>query len=152
MPMRKPVQGLNTSARNNTTRRERRGQLQIPKFSGRTHKLKQKLCTICGREFMGDPISKYCPVCRAGKIPRKRKKYDPIELNNQMIRLSGCIALKSFMKCQLPGCSREFEVLLTPRIKVYPKYCERHRTEHQRKFFSKSIDRREQGGCGGNQN
>ena len=38
--------------------------------------------------------------------------------------------------CWLHGCSEKFQVDIYPGQHVYPKYCEKHRTEYQRINFN----------------
>lgn len=35
--------------------------------------------------------------------------------------------------CALDGCGKHFPITLVPRQILYPKYCEHHRSEYQRK-------------------
>lgn len=37
------------------------------------------------------------------------------------------------VKCALEGCNQHFPITLIPRQLLYPKYCEAHRNEYQRR-------------------
>jgi hypothetical protein len=37
--------------------------------------------------------------------------------------------------CQLSGCNRKYMLKVIPKLFIYPKYCEEHRSEFKRAFF-----------------
>lgn len=43
------------------------------------------------------------------------------------------------VQCALDGCKSYFPVTLIPRQLLYPKYCERHRCEYQRRRHQRKF-------------
>lgn len=41
--------------------------------------------------------------------------------------------------CALEACGHTFEITLVPHQVLYPKYCERHRSEYQRQNHLRSL-------------
>jgi hypothetical protein len=92
------------------------------------------VCKECNHEYLGHPISKYCPKHRdiQNRKPKKKEKY--IE-TNRIIKLKTFNPVDKEFKCGLYGCHNMFTIKIYPRQKIYPKYCPEHRTEWRRKFF-----------------
>ncbi len=104
-------------------------------------KFKNKLCVICGKEFFGHAVRKYCDFHSSEKNADRvklRNKYRMLLLNryenaNQINHFKNKDVLKIRLSCEL--CGEGFEILLFPRQEVFPKYCESHRSEFRRKNF-----------------
>lgn len=60
-----------------------------------------------------------------------------IRRHNQIILHNYQIAVNKEMVCALEGCGRFFFIKLIPSQILYPKFCEKHRTEHRRQQFRK---------------
>ena len=54
------------------------------------------------------------------------------------INLKNSEVVKMKLTCALPGCGNLFEVLIYPRQSTVPKYCEAHRSEYRRQFFTRT--------------
>ena len=52
--------------------------------------------------------------------------------HNRVIKHNFRYVAKCMVHCELAGCNAHYEILLVPRQILYPKYCERHRSEFQR--------------------
>jgi len=90
----------------------------------------------CNKEFNGTPIQVYCDY---HKDPHHRKRFRPVpespEVRNQVFMHEFKRRMKAEFNCALSGCRECFEVDLTPKTFVYPKYCEQHRSEFRRNYF-----------------
>ncbi len=92
----------------------------------------------CEREFRGRPMQKYCEF---HMDPHNRKRIRPKPENPAV---KNRIFLHNFQDvtqvefiCALDGCNNKFSVKLYPRQSIYPKYCEKHRSEFQRVNFER---------------
>jgi hypothetical protein len=90
-------------------------------------------------EYLGVPNQKYCDI---HKNPHNRKRIRP---KGEKPGIKNQIFLHEFMNatsveftCALPGCGEKFRVQLYPRQYVYPKYCDKHRSEYQRFYFERT--------------
>jgi hypothetical protein len=55
-----------------------------------------------------------------------------IRHHNAIIPHNYAVAQTRVQRCGLPGCDERFPIELLPGQLIYPKYCERHRSEFQR--------------------
>lgn len=65
-----------------------------------------------------------------------RRLVDRIRANNRLILHNFACSRTQELVCDLEGCGATFEVVLVPGQIVYPRWCERHRTEHRRRSTS----------------
>lgn len=83
-------------------------------------------------------MQKYCDY---HTNPRHRKKFRPKPespgVKNQIFLHHFHDATRVEFPCALPGCDEVFRINVYPGIEVYPKYCEKHRTEFQRMLFAR---------------
>lgn len=124
----------------------------IPKDKGkrrRKERLKEKRCAFpatenkkCNKIFYGTARAIYCMEHRKRKyrnhIDKMRGKGIEAEKksNNQIINHTITDNKQVYkLNCQVKGCGKEFIVELTPKIFIYPKYCEEHRNEYKRRRF-----------------
>ncbi|MFP4522022.1 MAG: hypothetical protein ACLFQK_07750 [Fibrobacterota bacterium] len=93
----------------------------------------------CGEKFMGTPAQKYCDFHKDVKNRKYlRKKNDDITKNNMLFRHTFNDTTRIEFTCSLPGCRKTYACDVIPRQKVYPKYCEEHRSEFKREIFKRS--------------
>ena len=66
---------------------------------------------------------------------RKTPLVEKTLFNNQIIKHN--FKKEQFRKetCHLPGCHNSFVFMLIPNQVVYPKFCDKHRSEYQRELF-----------------
>jgi hypothetical protein len=117
----------------------------MPRWDDRGGRIKNKnkLCVICGKEFFGHAVRKYCDIHldqkngdRVKLRTEYRKKLLSIHENsNQVNNFKNKDVLKIKASCKLNGCGNIFELLVFPRQEVFPKYCEDHRSEYRRRNF-----------------
>ena len=55
-----------------------------------------------------------------------------IRRHNAIIPHNYAVAQARLQRCALMGCNEQFSIELLPGQLIYPKYCERHRSEFQR--------------------
>jgi hypothetical protein len=129
------------------TMNKRGEKLSMPRWDDRGGRIKNKnkLCVICGKEFFGHAVRKYCDIHLDDKSDGRKKlrKIYQERINsrypniNQENNFKNNEVLKLKVTCALPGCGESFELVLYPKQEVFPKYCEIHRSEHQRSFFKR---------------
>ena len=122
--------------------------IRLPQYHDKANRIKErvKLCAICGREFFGHYVRKFCDIHmdqrhgdRAARRNDTRKRNIARYVNqNQEINLKNSEVVKMKLTCALPGCGNLFEVLIYPRQSTVPKYCEAHRSEYRRQFFTRT--------------
>jgi len=115
--------------------------MQIPK-TRRRQKLREKVCIYegCGKHFFGISIAKYCLTHRDEqyRIRKRSEKSDPTRENQEIDH--HCSKVESRIEtCALEGCGCQFEIKIFPQQKIYPKYCEEHRSSFRRELFIKQI-------------
>jgi hypothetical protein len=109
-------------------------------------KKKYKPCEYpeCGRTFIGTPQMRYCPLHSSVKnrhllsLLRSTAKNTP-ENYNQHITCNSPGPVELVFRCALRGCMEEFAVTVTRDTKIYPRFCEQHRTEYRRTHFSQKA-------------
>ena len=111
--------------------------IQLPTHHPKEKK-KHKYCQYldCNKEFWGRPIQKYCDF-HTDPHHRKRirpKPEDP-QVRNMVFAHTFHQATDTEFECALEGCEHHFDVTLYPGQQVYPKFCEKHRSEYQRDYF-----------------
>ena len=114
--------------------------IMLPKWSKkRIDRSRIKICKEpgCELEFIGHWTAKYCP---AHKDPRSRKRdrgiKAPYKHFNQEFKHTYTNTPELEFTCALAGCNNKFKMRLYHGQYVYPKYCEEHRSEYRRSFFS----------------
>jgi hypothetical protein len=107
----------------------------------KNQELKTKQCQYpgCDNEFQGRGKAKYCEEHRKTKY--KKYLYQSHALNvvgdsNIYINHKNAEASKVIRSCALKGCLEEFEITVIPNQHIYPKYCNTHRNEYKRQFFT----------------
>jgi hypothetical protein len=106
-------------------------------------KFKNKLCVICGKEFFGHAVRKYCDFHLSEKNADRVKLRNEYRLRilgrhenaNQENTFNNKEVLKVRISCGLEKCGKIFETLIFPKQAVIPKFCEDHRSEFRRKNF-----------------
>ena len=87
----------------------------------------------CEKEYFGHRITKYCEFHRN---PRNRAKKASIKtdvtIDNQIFLHNFVESADIVFTCALEGCLEEFEIRVIPKINIYPKYCENHRSQYRR--------------------
>lgn len=58
--------------------------------------------------------------------------------DNQLIKHNFRYEHPREIECALEGCQTKFSILLIPRQILYPKYCEKHRSEYRRRNSKRS--------------
>lgn len=53
--------------------------------------------------------------------------------DNQLIKHNFRYEHTRELQCAFEGCSAKFSILLIPRQILYPKFCEKHRSEYRRR-------------------
>jgi len=114
----------------------------------KTHYKKfKKSCQFpdCEETFYSTAKGKFCdehrkPVYR--KVIDKEKndlkrKIQTDNNPNQTIKHSFSEPKVIIQTCQLKGCNETFEILVLPRVFIYPQFCEEHRSEYKRSLFIK---------------
>lgn len=99
---------------------------------------KLKICQEpgCGKEYYGNPISKYCELhTDPHNRIRKRKLVQDSNMANMRFDHNYIDTVDVEFNCSLPGCDKKYSVKVYPGIFVYSKYCEEHRNEFKRKQF-----------------
>jgi len=81
--------------------------------------------------------AKFCKEHK--KVKYREIKEKVVDNNNQVIEHNYKITTKMMIKCQLEGCNNEFEITISPRTFIFPKFCENHRSEYKRKMFNKNC-------------
>ena len=127
--------------------------MNIPKDKGkrkRKEKLKEKEClfpldktAVCGKIFYGTAKSLYCVEHRDRKYRnhidkiRKNKNTDGVKAdsNNQIIKHNLSDSTNAVYTCDLEGCEETFMINLSPKIKLYPRFCDTHRNAYKRQRF-----------------
>lgn len=98
----------------------------------------EKCCKECGKKYTGHSITKYCEYHRNPKnrkkniIPKKDVKDD-----NQIINHKFKESVQTEFTCKFEGCEEKIQIKLIPKIFIYPKYCEKHRTPYKRELYKK---------------
>ena len=107
----------------------------LPRYKNH-HRLIVLQCRECHCDYLGHPISKYCPKHRDIKNRKTKKKVKAKEMN-RIIKHHYIDVVTKIFKCGLRGCKNLYEIKIFPRQEVYPKFCPEHRTEWRRKNFTK---------------
>lgn len=115
--------------------------MQLPKYRAEKKK-RVKYCqyAACGKEFIGVHVQKYCDF-HTDPHNRKRirpKREDP-GVRNNIFSHGFAGRVNAVFCCALSGCGREFAVSLYPGQKIYPKFCENHRSEFRRWNFTRML-------------
>ena len=111
--------------------------MQLPSYKKKERK-KLKICLECGKEFWGHPIAKYCEFHRDIKNRKRRKKvYEAVDIRNQVFQHDFHEPKDIEFNCQLPGCIDKFMVKVFPKQYVYPKFCDKHRSQFKREEFER---------------
>lgn len=111
--------------------------MQLPNYRPKD-KLSFKCCSYldCGKEFYGRPVQKYCEFhTDPHNRKRIRLKSEGPAIKNQLFFHNFHNSIITNFVCALDGCSEIFQVKVYPKQHIYPKYCEKHRTEYQRENF-----------------
>ncbi len=103
--------------------------------------LKKKKCQFpgCTTSFMGRGKTKYCDEHRKQEYkkilyqPKKRKSLGDA---NQKIKHKFLESQDVIKECSLEGCNNSYKIRIIPNQYIYPKYCEDHRNEWKREFFT----------------
>lgn len=107
----------------------------------------KKICQFpkCNETYLGTGHSKYCEEHRKIEYRKvidqekneEEKEFRKLNNVNQIIKHSftSCRIIKVI--CQT--CGKEFDVLMKPKVYVYPKYCELHRNEWKRRLYETNI-------------
>jgi len=112
--------------------------IELANTTGRNTREKQNVNKICrekgcGKKYYGHPITKYCEFHRD---PKNRKKKDIIKTDitddNQIFMHDFKESLEIMYKCEFKGCEEQFKIKIIPKIYVYPKYCDNHRSQYKR--------------------
>jgi hypothetical protein len=120
--------------------------MKIPKDKSKRKRneiLKTKKCSFPGCEvtFEGTGKSKYCLEHCLKKyrkiIDEDKNNKEKLKLlsSNQLIEHDYITPVVLDLKCALEDCNNHFEIILLPRVNVYPQYCEAHRNVYKRTFF-----------------
>jgi len=118
--------------------------MMIPK-KRRNEILKMKLCGFPGcqtQEFMTGK-GKFCKEHRNVKYRKSidfeknelKKLEEQISIPNKIIKHEYIDTQHEIHKCELPGCTNEFEISIIPKIYIYPRFCHEHRNEWKRKQY-----------------
>lgn len=114
--------------------------MNVPK-KRKKYLLKKKKCQFdgCDKEYTGNNVSKYCRIHRQTKYKKElyRKKKPKDESANQIIKHDYMNDPIVSFKCALEGCNTVFNIQLFHNLYIYPKYCEEHRSEWKRDYFTK---------------
>lgn len=94
-----------------------------------------KECKHCGKHFIGMKIAKYCEEHRHRKFGPVKVETTP-DRYNTVFQSSNPKTYHDTFSCAC--CGKGFEVVVIHSVKVYPKYCEEHRTLHRRKMYELS--------------
>jgi len=113
----------------------------LPRYKNR-NRLIVMVCQECHHEYLGHPISKYCPKHREIKNRKPKKKIKQKEMN-RIVKTNAFDVIERAFKCGLRGCKNIFLIKIYPRQTLYPKFCPEHRTEYRRKYF---LEQRKQNG------
>ena len=54
---------------------------------------------------------------------------------NRVIKHNFKVQQQRVVECMLEDCTKQFEITLLPNQILYPKYCEKHRSEYQRTLW-----------------
>jgi hypothetical protein len=107
----------------------------VPRKSEKEHieTLTTKICAFPGCKIRQKMTGKgkYCTEHRNRKYRKiiDADKNENIKIEeeaaniNQIIKHNFTEATKMFLRCQLNGCGKDFEVNAYPHIFVFPKYC-----------------------------
>lgn len=96
----------------------------------------------CGKKFEGSPTSLYCAEHRSRKSRAQRfvpKKTVKPEESNLLVQNSDNKPAQKTLACSLPHCHRDYTFTVYPDHDIYPMYCELHRTEYKRRFFTRMM-------------
>lgn len=94
----------------------------------------------CGIEFLGHPISKFCPAHNSRSRQNiKIKKKTSVTENNRIIDHECKDITSIILECSLKGCREKYEIEICPKQYIYPKFCPEHRNKYKRESFLKSI-------------
>ena len=107
----------------------------------------EKKCQFpdCEEKFMGIGAAKYCETHRKPEFRKiinemraKEKSQDTNfpERSNLIIKHGNTTSVDHTLKCP---CGKNFEIILSPGVEIYPKYCEEHRNPYQRDQMLKRI-------------
>jgi hypothetical protein len=108
--------------------------MQLPKYQ-KKKRIKLKVCHEpgCGKEFLGHPIAKYCPLHKDIKNrARKIKEVEPVDFRNIIFKHTFSEVTEVQFSCQVPDCTELYSVKIYPKQYIYPKFCEKHRNEFKR--------------------
>lgn len=62
----------------------------------------------------------------------KQEHHERLLVHNKVIKHNFRYNAMRLEQCSLEGCGANYEITLVPRQILYPKYCEKHRSEYQR--------------------
>lgn len=102
-----------------------------------THqKYKHRTCQFrgCEETFMGHESHKYCHEHRKPEYKQDKYYYISTPEDTNMV-YDHKLIIATRMKFNCACCNEEYEVVILPRIKVYPRYCLEHRNEFKRKLY-----------------
>jgi len=108
----------------------------------RKSKQKSRICEHpgCGVSFMGLSRTKYCEGHRAAKYSQERhnaRKQESVTFSKENLTINHKHVYAKRVKrvCSLGGCNSCYEIILLPKVYVYPKYCEEHRSAYKRELY-----------------
>jgi hypothetical protein len=111
---------------------------------GNTSRVRKEIRTCkhpgCNKKFEGSPTSLYCVDHRTRKSRAERfvpKEIPKPEDTNLVIESDTHMPVQKRMTCSLPGCGKDYTFTIYPDHKIYPMYCELHRTEFKRRHFQR---------------
>lgn len=111
------------------------------RYKRKTHgELIPRVCQYkeCKDHFIGLRSQKYCYEHRKPEYKSKKYYYKTEPENSNMIyEHSLNRAARISFNCEC--CGTPYEILVLPKIKVYPKYCVEHRNEHKRNLFKGAL-------------
>lgn len=121
----------------------------LPKYNRNgADRLVTKYCVDCEKEYIGHPISKFCPECNTMYAQNRRRREQRIvgpDLVNQPLSMRTPITGETIeieYKCALEGCGNHFRVKQVRGIDRIPKFCEDHRNLYKREYFTRMLQRK----------
>jgi len=114
--------------------------MQLPRVTkqnlkNRIQAHKVKLCAYegCGKEFVGHTLRKYCDFhIDINNRKRIRRPVTDPAINNLVFKHKFNETKEIIFKCAFEDCNEEFKLKIYPKVFVYPKYCEKHRSLFKR--------------------
>jgi len=107
--------------------------MKLPGRPKKQERIYSKICYEpgCEREFKGYAISKYCDYHRDPKNRVRIRKHEE-EVNKNMTFLHDYQnSVDAEFNCE--RCNDPYRVKIFPKIYIYPKFCERHRSINDRR-------------------